>query len=256
MPLLHLTAESIWEGSEDPLASVFSKYFDWLGKLLNEISQGDRRKGRLYLVVRDMSRTSPPKVSLAVVERVRNDTYYRDEYVQLLGKSWEGIARREWPENVSESVLKATPDSEKDRVKLKIDDRLMPPIKSWTVEPEDDAMTCLSSYEGRLEVLSIHNSLGFRIYPVVGPKSIECSFKEELLERAKESFGAKIVVYGEASYRAGEKFPYKFKVSDFERLSQDDQLPLTMKKLHTPSKVNDGRLPEEYVRDLRDKWSE
>ncbi len=127
-----------------------------------------------------------------------------------------------------------------------------------TLEPEiekivgpDEVM--LGSVSGTLEVINIHAGANmFRIYPVIGPKKVECHFKQEHLQKAIGGLTHYVTVRGELRYKRKEKFPYAINASDIDLHPEDDQLPCLI-DLKGISPHATGNLPsEEFVRKVRD----
>lgn len=72
---------------------------------------------------------------------------------------------------------------------------------------------------GSLDVIDIHNHRNvFKVYPVVGPKSIKCSFSSAQLPEAIVGINHFVRISGLFHYKKAEKFPHLIKVDSIEVL--------------------------------------
>ena len=106
----------------------------------------------------------------------------------------------------------------------------------------------MGSFEGTIEMISIHGGLTFNIYHVLTGDRIACSFPEKMLEDVKSSLGERVIVFGKACYR-GRK-PVSVKVEQIKHMRPSDELP-QFKDLEGVD-ITGGMDPTEYVRRLRD----
>ena len=96
--------------------------------------------------------------------------------------------------------------------------------------------TELGSVSGQLEWLNLHNNNTFHIYPTVGAKKINCSFRAALKAQVISAIDQHVRVFGELRYKKRDKFPYAMNVSDLEILPSDSELP-TLASLKGIAKV-------------------
>lgn len=79
--------------------------------------------------------------------------------------------------------------------------------------------TELGSVVGHLDAIDIHNKRNFfKVYPVVGPSSIKCSFREGMLREAVDGINHFVRISGELHFKKTEKFPHLIKVSKIDVL--------------------------------------
>jgi hypothetical protein len=77
------------------------------------------------------------------------------------------------------------------------------------------------SVVGSLDVIDIHNQRNlFRIYPVVGPTSIRCRFRSEMLTDAVAGITHFVRITGMLHYKRSEKHPHFIDVSAIEVLPE------------------------------------
>jgi hypothetical protein len=79
----------------------------------------------------------------------------------------------------------------------------------------------VGSIVGSLDVIDLHNQKNlFRVYPAVGPKSIQCHFKQGLVSKAVSGIGHFVRVSGQLHYKKTEKFPHFMQATTIEILPE------------------------------------
>ncbi len=112
--------------------------------------------------------------------------------------------------------------------------------------------TAAGSTEGLLEYYNIHGTTNvFRIYPNAGPPYVECRFRAEYMEEAKQAIGRKVRVHGTVHYRELEDFPYRVDVSEIEVLAHDSELPTLMELYGIAPNITGPLTSEDFVGRLR-----
>ncbi len=108
------------------------------------------------------------------------------------------------------------------------------------------------SIVGSLDVLDVHNQRNvFRVYPVVGPKSIRCSFNKELLPQAISGINHFVRITGLLHFKKAEKFPHLIKVDAIEVMPErSDARPLSSLRGIAPEAYG-GLTSTEYVEKVR-----
>jgi hypothetical protein len=82
------------------------------------------------------------------------------------------------------------------------------------------------SVSGMFELLNIHGGANhFRIYPVVGPRKVDCHFKSDTLTKAIAGMNHYVKVVGELRYKRMDKYPYAINVSEIEIYPDEKSLP-------------------------------
>lgn len=77
------------------------------------------------------------------------------------------------------------------------------------------------SIVGSLDVIDIHNQRNlFRVYPAVGPNSIKCRFRSEMLSAAVAGITHVVRIGGLLHYKRSEKFPHYIEVQSIEVLPE------------------------------------
>lgn len=180
------------------------------------------------------------------------------EYIERLNQSTDA------PDELNRSTLKAyralgkAVSQKKVRAILRNTDRQVE-VRSTleknidaVLEPED---TAKGSVKGRLEYVNIHGDKHvFKIYPAVGPSSIECSFPSDRIEDAREGLGSTVRVHGTLTFPARSKYPSKVAVDDIDVLPPADDLPSLLDLKGAAPDALDGEASEDYIRRQRDEW--
>ena len=82
------------------------------------------------------------------------------------------------------------------------------------------------SISGVLEYFNVHAGVNLlRIYPIVGPKKVDCHFPKEQIHKARAAVTKYVSIEGELRYKSSEPFPYAVNVSDIEIFLDEDELP-------------------------------
>ncbi len=105
-------------------------------------------------------------------------------------------------------------------------------------------------FEGRLEVLSVHEGRSFNIYDDLTGRRVECRFKPDQLERAKQALDHRVSIYGTGRYdQAGQIKSVAVETIDLlpdaPQLADIGDAP--------PIDITGGVESSEYVRGLRDE---
>jgi len=112
--------------------------------------------------------------------------------------------------------------------------------------------TCYGTIKGKLERINLHDRANiFYIYPIVGPRSVECHFPEDLKDQAKGSLEHTVSVSGLMIYKAKSNFPYKIKVEAIEIHPPDDELPTLLDLEGCEVDLTGGLSSEDYVKEAR-----
>lgn len=112
------------------------------------------------------------------------------------------------------------------------------------------------SVSGMLELLNIHAGVNrFRIYPIIGPRKIDCHFKKEELSRAIEGMNHYVKVYGELRYKRMDKYPYAVNVTDIEIYPDEESLPSIYDLKGICPQATGDLSSEDFVNRIRhDEW--
>lgn len=127
-----------------------------------------------------------------------------------------------------------------------------------SLEPEIEKIVGPDEFEygtisGDLELINIHADVNtFRIYPVVGPKKVDCHFKKDNLQKAISGIGRYVEVRGELRYKQRDKFPYAVNATEIEVFPEEQDLPSILDLRGIAPKATGDLTSEEFVRRLRD----
>ncbi|MFQ5903506.1 MAG: hypothetical protein ACE5JO_07440 [Candidatus Binatia bacterium] len=108
----------------------------------------------------------------------------------------------------------------------------------------------VGSFEGTLEMVTIHSQKYFRVYEPVHGRGIVCYFPPDLLEVVKSSLGDRVAVSGRLrSDRLGK--PETITVTDLRVLPEEERLPRPSELRGLVKGMTAGEKAEEYLRKLR-----
>lgn len=111
------------------------------------------------------------------------------------------------------------------------------------------------SINGMLEVVNIHNKNQFFLYPVIGPKRITGSFRDNLRPKIKAAIGEFVTVQGRLRYKAWSQYPHGVVAEDIDIHEGDGALP-TLTELRGAFTGSIGQLNSvEFVEQLRNEDS-
>ena len=202
-----------------------------LSRLEEQLASGERAT---YYRVVDLRHSSPATVVLEAVPF----SMARDITPLVIGRFVDGLRRirgGEIPSDFSYDVLEsfkklAAPLQKRvTQVSIASDGESVEITKS--IEADIDRLVGpdeiqRGSISGTLELINIHASANhFRIYPVVGPKKLDCHFPSAMLQLAIQGINKYVRVDGELRYKRREKFPYKADVHSIEIFPDDEALP-------------------------------
>ena len=119
---------------------------------------------------------------------------------------------------------------------------------------EDD--TQVDTIDGKLEAIDIHEKRTFKIFtwaPSVA--SVKCTFPQDMLEQVTAALGKWVSVSGECRNRPDAIMPYEILVHKIEVLPPANELPSLNDLYGIAPNATGDKTPEEFVRELRDKWN-
>lgn len=138
---------------------------------------------------------------------------------------------------------------ETDSEKVEIEKSLEPDIEK-ILGPDEIVH---GSVSGMLEQINIHAHANiFRIYPIIGPKKIECYFKRDKLNKIISGINRYVNVHGELRYKRRDKFPYAINMGDIEVYPEEKDLPSIFDLRGIAPKATGDIKSEEFVKRLRD----
>lgn len=265
---LVFTMEGLEQNDHHLDLSVFIEKTRQFLAVLNNSAEKSGKKGTVFRVV-DLSHSSPATIACApidvnntfdsvVFEHVMKDldNTANDEKVDYLSNavlsSMEKLADID-PKKITRAEIYAVADGDKGEGVYILDDRLRDVlVKARNVEEK-----VISSIDGKLEEINIHNEANtFKIYSSL-PRTppVACKFEKDLLETAQGALGRFVSVWGECTYRPDQAFPYKIDVQEMEVFPPSEELPSLRDLYGIAPNMTGGKTPEQFVREIRDEWS-
>jgi len=112
------------------------------------------------------------------------------------------------------------------------------------------------SVSGMFELLNIHSGANhFRIYPIVGPKKVDCHFKNDQLGNAIEGINHYVKVSGTLRYKRMDKYPYAVNVDDIEIYPDEESLPSIFDLKGMSPKATGDMSSEDFIKRVRNvEW--
>jgi hypothetical protein len=231
---------------------------------LEESITGSEKRSIYYRVV-DLRHSSPATVVLDAAptdDSLRNDVtnLVVDSFVGGIKKIRQGVmpkgfgyelleAFRKIAQPMKKGVTEVTISTDDDRAEVTTDieaqiDKLIGP---------DEIMR--GSISGTLEYFNIHGGVNnFRIYPIVGPRKVDCHFATEMLPKALAGVTKYVNVEGELRYKSSEPFAYAINVAGIEIFPDEDQLPSLLDLRGIAPAATGDLTSEDFVRSIRAKW--
>ena len=106
------------------------------------------------------------------------------------------------------------------------------------------------SVEGAMEMATLHGARYFRVYDATHGYGVICYFGEEMLEDVRMAFGKRVSVAGQLRSDGLGK-PQTMQVDEIRVLASDTELPTAADLRGVARGMTNGRLAEDYLRDLR-----
>jgi len=114
--------------------------------------------------------------------------------------------------------------------------------------------TVQGSISGTLELINIHaHANTFRIYPIIGPKKVDCSFKDDQLSNAIAGINRYVNVAGAMRYKRRDKFPYAITNAAIEIYADENELPSIFDLRGMAPNATGNLSSEEFIGKIRDE---
>lgn len=104
---------------------------------------------------------------------------------------------------------------------------------------------------GTLEVLNLHNTTRFDIFPTIGAKRVQCDFKLELKPAVIGAIDKYVTVSGKLRYKRLENFPYAIDAEKIEVSPPEDELPTLFDVRGISPDFTDGRNAVDFLAEIR-----
>jgi len=231
---------------------------------LEENITGTEKRSIYYCVV-DLKHSSPATIVLDAVpmENARDDltNLVVDKFVGGLNLIRKGIAPQGFGYELLESFKKIAEPLRKRVSELSISTDSDKAEVTKDIETEIDKIIgpdeiTRGSISGTLEYFNIHGGANhFRIYPIVGPRKVDCHFPKDSLQKALAGVTKYVNVEGELRYKSSEPFAYAINVMDIEIFPDDEQLPSILDLRGIAPSATGNLSSEEFVGLIRNaKW--
>ncbi|MDQ3562993.1 MAG: hypothetical protein M3436_02265 [Pseudomonadota bacterium] len=247
--------------------SDFTSQLDAIRGALNRLEETitDDDKRAIYYRVIDLRHSSPAAVVLDAIptDDSKDDitALVVDKFVGGIKLIQQGISPPGFTYDLFESFKKIAGPLRKRVSELSIS------TDSETIEVTKEIETYIDkivgpdeltrgSISGTLEYFNVHAGANlFRIYPIVGPKKVECHFPNELLSKAIAGVTKYVNVEGELRYKSREPFAYAINVIDIEIFPDDQQLPSILDLRGIAPSATGNLTSEEFVGLIRNaQW--
>lgn len=243
--------------AQDFLAAL-QNHIEVLGDLDAAISM--RRRGTLQWVLGALSYGSPATATLRALPLFEERDYgpevaraYMDGLQQLL----EG---KELPPAFSDDALDAIKKLARlstngvKAIEVKHGQQVVSLTERIAVNIDDlvgGGYEAIGSIEGTLEMVTLHDQSYFRIYDAIHGMGVPCYFHRELLETVRLGLGKRVFVTGRLRSDRGGK-PRSLRVEDIRLPPDTEKLPSPSDLRGLAKGMTEGKLAEDYLRDLRD----
>lgn len=251
------------EDGEHLRLSDFVKQLDAIKTVLVHIDHSITKQNNqsAYYRVINLSHSSPVCVVLEAVPAANNN----DNTIAILNKFFKGlqsIINGIFPDDYDHRIFESLKKVGKSRfiteIKFGYDNKDIFIPKNLAVKIDDllglDEII-EESMTGTLEMVDVHTRNKCRIYPVVGPKRIDCYFSPELLPTVIAGVNHYVNVKGKFKYKSRYPFPYAVEVTHIEIYPPENELP-TLFDLQGIAPNATGEInSEDFVRGMRDnEW--
>lgn len=116
--------------------------------------------------------------------------------------------------------------------------------------------TCITSVEGTLENIDIHNKNQCKVYSPLYKKPIICKFQKENLDSYKNALDrkSKVSITGEATYRRSESVPYQIVAHTLVVHNEPTTLEQIKSIRGSISNMTNKESIHNHLRKIRDEW--
>ncbi len=209
----------------------------------------------------DLSRASPSCIVLEAIPiepEIDNTSIVIDKFISGLQSITKGFAPKDFDSPLLEQFEKIGKGLRRKLKEVKFLYKDLSVIIGKTFEGQilkliGESQFVDGSIEGTLEMINIHKKVNkFRIYPIVGPKKVNCHFPESLYNDVIKAIGHYINVKGKLEYKERDDFPYTVNVDSIEIYPDENELPTIFDLRGIAPNATGSLSSEEFVRKLRD----
>ncbi len=230
-----------------------------------ERSMYNNQRAEVYYRIIDASHSSPLRMVLEPVPTLpaRQSNKRASAVVKTFTGSISQLHRHRRPANIDVPALEsykelgATLGRHVERISITYDRNKVIPIDRAFQEKVADVIgpdeVSIGSISGRLERLNVHNAFRFEIFPTVGPRRVQCTFKEGELQKVLGAVTRYVTVTGRLRYKQWSPFPYAIDMKSLDQHEMEEDLP-TLDSIRGISPGATGDLSsEDFVRRMRDE---
>ena len=109
------------------------------------------------------------------------------------------------------------------------------------------------SVSGTLDMINIHKTRKFYVYPLLGARKIECTFNDDLLPKVREALDKRVEVLGKLKYKQWEDFPYAITATDLVELKDDKNLAKFTDLIGADPNAGGDLSVSEYLKKMHDE---
>jgi hypothetical protein len=106
---------------------------------------------------------------------------------------------------------------------------------------------------GRLEYVNLHNTRKFKLYPIVGPRWIRGTFREDLRTEIRAGVDRNVTIFGRLRFKNWDQQPYAVDAQKVDVHEEDNDLPSLNDLKGIAPNLTGGLRSDEWVRRLRDE---
>jgi hypothetical protein len=223
-------------------------------------SVADSERTSAYYRIVDASHASPMTVTLEAVPYNPEDDYSDvivDKFYEGLHQIALGSAPEEFDRLILEGYRNIAKGLDKNVTELSfLRDGGEFPVTYDFVQTVDVILgpdeIVSGSLTGALEVINVHGTPQFTIYPVAGPKKVICTFPDDLIDNVIQGLGSMVSVSGLLRYKRRDNFPYAIDITALDIYPPEESLPTVFDLRGIAPDATGGVASEVFIRRLRD----
>jgi len=256
-----ITLKGSLNDDEHVRLNEFTKQLEVVNTVLQNIDSSINKTKSTYYRIIDLSHSSPARVVFEAVP-FTNEENNTDIIINRFFKGLQDVINGIIPEYYDYKIfdsLKKIGSSNITEILLSHNNKNINIPKNLSTSIDellgpDEIIE--DSITGMLEMLNIHASKKFHIYPVIGPKKVVCNFCGDLLEqKAIDGIKHYVNVEGDFKYKKLSPFPYVVDVKNIEIYPDEDELPSLSDLCGVAPDATNGMSSEDFIRRIRDnEW--
>jgi hypothetical protein len=109
------------------------------------------------------------------------------------------------------------------------------------------------SISGFLEMVNLHNTNRFTVYPTIGPKKVTGNFSPAIRSAVKNAIGNFVTVHGKLAYKTWSPFPHKLFAQEVSAHPSDSELPSVFDMRGAMPDITGGLTSIDFIDRIRDE---